>query len=320
MTFDGPLAASAYELLGVATTVSDDELRRAYRLRLRQTHPDTGGDAALFIRVQRAWEQIGSSEARAAYDRGRDTGGQWASAPTTRAWTGTRPRTTSYGQAGAWRRRRYREMLRAHLGRELTDAEAHDPAIVRAAPWEVRRLLADALAEEATASAIDGLGIGFTAWHDVDCGVAWGDPDAADASVTGGGAILKLDHVVLAPSGLYGLMSEDFGGDVRFRQGEVIGATVGASTPIADLLTRMRVISRAARVRFGGAILILPDEDLHDAVASLGRVRSIPVTVVRRSALRTVLRNGAPGARMLGGNEVFDVRTRLTQAVRVLTE
>ena len=56
--FDSPLSASAYEILGVDPTVDDGELRRAYRLRLRQTHPDTGGDAAVFIQVQRAWEPV----------------------------------------------------------------------------------------------------------------------------------------------------------------------------------------------------------------------------------------------------------------------
>ena len=66
--FDSPLSASAYEILGVDPTVDDGELRRAYRLRLRQTHPDTGGDAAVFIQVQRAWELIGTPEGRAAYD------------------------------------------------------------------------------------------------------------------------------------------------------------------------------------------------------------------------------------------------------------
>ncbi|HWT33563.1 MAG TPA: DnaJ domain-containing protein, partial [Microbacterium sp.] len=69
--FDSPLSASAYEVLRVESTATEDELRRAYRLRLRQTHPDTGGDAAQFVQVQRAWELVGTAEARAAYDRGR---------------------------------------------------------------------------------------------------------------------------------------------------------------------------------------------------------------------------------------------------------
>ena len=72
--FDSPLSASAYEVLGVAADASDDDLRKAYRLRLRQTHPDTGGDAALFVQVQRAWELVGTAEARAAYDRGHGFG------------------------------------------------------------------------------------------------------------------------------------------------------------------------------------------------------------------------------------------------------
>lgn len=303
VTFDGPLSASAYELLGVESTVSDDELRRAYRLRLRQTHPDTGGDAAVFVRVQRAWELVGTAAARAAYDRGRGAA-SWAARPTIPGATGTRPRGRSHGQAGAWRRRRYRELLSDQLGHEVTDAEAYDPLVVRAAPWEARRMLADALAEEATAEAIQELGIGFTAWHDVAVG------EADDA---------KLDHVVLSPTGLYGLMSEDFGGPVRFRQGEVIGAHVGGAAPIRELLARMRTVARRARVRFGGAILILPDDDLDDAVAALGSIRGVPVVVVRRSALRTVLRGGVPGARVLGGNEAFDVRSRLTHSARVLS-
>lgn len=300
--FEGPLAASAYEVLGVESTVDDDELRRAYRLRLRQTHPDTGGDAALFIRVQRAWEHIGTPEDRASYDRGREAVA-WGASPASASRSGTRPRTQSYGQAGGWRRLRYLRMLTDHLGRTVTAREAYDPSIVRSAPWEVRRMLADALAEESTAAVIAELGIGFTAWHDVA-----GGADAAQ----------KLDHAVLGPTGLYGLVSEDFGDTVRFRQGEVIGRTVGESTPVAGLLSRIRSISRVARVRFAGAILIFPDDDLDEPVTVLGAVRGMPVAAVRRSALRMVLRSGIPGARPLGVTEAFDVRTRLAQTTRVL--
>ena len=300
--FEGPLSASAYEVLGVAASASDDELRRAYRLRLRQTHPDTGGDAALFIRVQRAWEHVGTPAERAAYDRGREDvswGAPAASAPR----AGTRPRTMTYGQAGGWRRLRYLQLMTEHLGRTVTAREIYDPAVVREAPWEARRMLADALAEESTAAAIADLGIGFTAWNDV---------------VAGADAAQKLDHAVLGPTGLYGLASEDFGDAVRFRQGEVIGRSVDGSTPVADLLSRIRSLSRAARVRFAGAILILPDDDLDEAVTVLGAVRGVPVAVVRRSALRPVLRSGIPGARAMGVTEAFDARTRLTQTARVL--
>jgi hypothetical protein len=302
VTFEGPLAASAYEVLGVAASASDDDLRRAYRLRLRETHPDTGGDASLFIRVQRAWEQVGTASARADYDRGREDV-SWGAPRASARSSGTRPRTKVYGQAGGWRRLSYLRMLTDHLGRTVTAREAYDPAVVRSAPWEARRMLAAALAEERTAAAIADLGIGFTAWNDV---------------VVGADAAQKLDHAVLGPSGLYGLASDDFGDTVRFRQGEVIGQAVGGSTPVADLLTRIRRVSRVSRVRFAGAILILPDDDLDEPVTVLGSVRGVPVAVVRRSALRTVLRGGVPGARPLGVNEAFDVRTRFTQTARVL--
>ena len=78
----------------------------------------------------------------------------------------------------------------------------------------------------------------------------------------------------------------------------------------------MRAIAKAAKVKFGGAIIVLPDDDLAQAVTPLGTSRGVPVVVVRRSALAMVLRQGVPGARPIGGNELFDVRTRLQQTVR----
>jgi hypothetical protein len=301
--FDSPLSASAYEVLGVDPAVDHDELRRAYRLRLRQTHPDTGGDAAVFIQVQYAWELVGTPENRAAYDRGHGFAeeSEWSGWRVQTVRADTRPRARSYGQPGGWRRERYLTLIRewAGIGAEVPDP--YDPALVRQAPRELRRLLADALAEEATARTVADLGMGFTVWHDVATGA---DPEE------------KLDHVVLSPSGLYGVMSEDFGGVVGFRRGEITGPSVGVRAPITALLARMRVTARAARVRFGGAIVVLPDEDLVQAVTPMGTVRGVPVVVVRRSALGMVLRQGVPGVRAIGGNELFDVRTRLQQTVR----
>ncbi|EPD84603.1 hypothetical protein HMPREF1529_01206 [Microbacterium sp. oral taxon 186 str. F0373] len=312
--FDSPLSASAYEVLGVAAGAADDELRKAYRLRLRQTHPDTGGDAALFVQVQRAWELVGTPDARSAYDRGHGFG---ASAPSYgpdgdgsgagTSWrppsrpADTRPRARSFGQPGGWRRERYLDLIREWAGRGTALPDPYDPALVRAAPRELKRMLADALAEEASARVIGDLGMGYTVWHDVAV-------DPRDASV-------KVDHIVLGPSGLYALLSEDLGGPVRLRRGELIGDGVEGS-PIADLVTGARVLARAARVRFSGAIVVLPDDDVVSAIEEIGKVRSLPVAVVARSALATVLRRGLTGARDIGGNELFDVRTRLQQTVR----
>ncbi|QYG12454.1 MULTISPECIES: J domain-containing protein [Microbacterium] len=307
--FDSPLSASAYEILGVAPSVDDAELRRAYRLRLRQTHPDTGGDAAIFIQVQRAWELVGTVESRAAYDRrsgvasaatpDADTG--WSGWRPQAARTDTRPRARSYGHPGGWRRERYLVLIREWAGRGVEVPDPYDPALVRSAPRDLRRLLADALAEEATARTVSDLGMGFTVWHDVAVGA-----DADD----------KLDHVVLGPSGLYGVMSEDFGGVVGFRRGEITGPSLGTRAPVTAALGRMRTIAKTARVRFSGAIIVLPDDDLAQAVTPLGTSRGVPVVVVRRSALAMVLRQGVPQARAIGGNELFDVRTRLQQTVR----
>ncbi|WP_102193521.1 J domain-containing protein [Microbacterium aurantiacum] len=301
--FDSPLSASAYEVLGVAPTVDHDELRRAYRLRMRQTHPDTGGDAAVFIQVQYAWELVGTPEGRAAYDRGHGFAdkSEWSGWRPPAARTDTRPRARSYGHPGGWRRERYLTLIREWAGHGVEVPDPYDPALVRQAPRELRRLLADALAEEATARTVADLGMGFTVWHDVAAGT-----DLED----------KLDHVVLSPSGLYGVMSEDFGGIVGFRRGEITGPSLGHRAPVTTLLARLRVVSRAAKVRFGGAIIVLPDDDLAQAVTPMGSIRGVPVVVVRRSALAMVLRQGVPGARAIGGNELFDVRTRLQQTVR----
>ena len=293
--FDSPLSASPYDVLGADTAASHDDLRRAFRARLRQTHPDTGGDAAQFIQVQRAWEILGTPTSRAAFDGGSVAEQSWRPRPT--STSGGRLRTTTHGTAGARRRAAYAEAARERAG---DDADVYAAGFVRAAPWELRALLAAAIAEEQTAAAIDDLGIGFTVWHAMETG----ENDA-------------LDHVILAPSGLYGVTSADLGGPVRFRRGEPIGDGVGDRTPLAELTRRMRLVARTTGVRFSAAILVLPDEDLASAEVPLGVVRGIRAVAVRRSALRTLLRSGVPGARTIGGNEVFDVRTRLAQRMRV---
>ncbi|MFG6402949.1 MULTISPECIES: DnaJ domain-containing protein [unclassified Microbacterium] len=302
--FDSPVSASAYEVLGVSVDVDDESLRRAYRLRLRESHPDTGGDAALFVRVQRAWELIGTPEARAAYDRGRGVEApEWAGPPAHSApRSDTRPRARTYGQPGGWRRERYLTLIREWAGRGVPLDDPYDAALVRSAPHELRRMLADALAEEASARIVAELGMGYTVWHDVD---ASRDGDPED----------KIDHVVLGPSGLYAVLSEDFGGPVGFRRGEIVGANV-AGAPVTELVSRARVLAKAAGVRFSGAIVVLPDGDMLDAITELGKVRGTAVAVVSRSALSTVLRQGLSGARDIGGTELFDIRTRLQQRVR----
>ena len=80
---DSPLSDSPYEVLGVPADADAAALRLAYRRALRTAHPDTGGDPARFHAVQRAWELVGTPEARAAFDRGSRAG---VPSPTREAW------------------------------------------------------------------------------------------------------------------------------------------------------------------------------------------------------------------------------------------
>jgi hypothetical protein len=301
---DSPMSASPYEVLGVPATATDEDLRRAYRRLLRETHPDTGGDPQRFIAVQSAWERIGSPDARARYDRGRSPAGEpasWApSAPRPDRAAGTRPTARTFGHPGGWRRERYLALLRewVGLGQEIPDP--YDPVLVRRAPREIRHLLADALAEEATARRLATLGIGYTVWHDV----AAGGPDD------------KIDHVVLGPTGLFAIQSEDFGGPVGVRRGELTGEALAGERPMHELAGRAKAIARAAKVRFTALLLVLPDEQLTTNAESLGTSRGAEQVVLRASLLLTALRDGLPDAPAVGGSEIFEVRTRLQQAIR----
>lgn len=297
------MSASPYEVLGVAASASDEELRRAFRKAMRDTHPDTGGDQARFVAVQLAWERLGTPAKRAAYDAGHSPSGDretfTASAARPRHDT-TRPKARSFGHPGGWRRERYLDQLREWVGRGAGIADPYDPALVRSAPREIRHTLADALAEEATARSLSTLGIGYTVWHDV----ATGDPEE------------KIDHIVLGPTGLFALLSEDFGGPVRIRKGELIGEALDGQRPMHGLATRSKVIARSLRVRFTGLLLVLPDAALQEPLTPLGNIRGAAAVAVRQEHLLALLRGGIPGVQPIGGNELFEVRTRLTNGIR----
>ncbi len=300
---DSPISATPYEVLGVHASASQDELRVAYRRLLRETHPDTGGDSTRFIAVQLAWERIGTAEDRAEYDKGRSSGGStrahWA--PRSRpAQQDTRPKARAHGHPGGWRRERYLHLMREWVGRGVDLTDPYDPALVTSAPRDIRRILSDALAEEATARTLSDLGIGFTVWQDV----------ATTSSEE------KIDHVVLGPTGLIAMLSEDYGGPVRARKGELIGEALDGYAPVHSLATRARFLARATHVKFGALVIVLPDDAIDAPFVGLGSVRGAVAIAVRQSHLAPLLRDGVPGARTVGGNELFDVRTRLQSSIR----
>jgi hypothetical protein len=306
---NSPLSASAYEVLGVEATANDAELKKAFRRALRDTHPDTGGDPERFAAVQRAWERVGTPEKRRGYDAGvasrsgssRSNSSPFAARSASPTRADSRPRTRSYGHPGGWRRERFLDGMREWVGRGVALDDPFDSALVRSAPRELRHTLADALAEEATARTISTLGIGFTVWHDVATGV----PDR------------KIDHVVLGPTGLFAMLSEDFGGPVKARRGELIGADVQPEKPMHELSSRAKVLSRQLGVTFTCFVIVVPDDSLAQPHESLGSVRGQPAIVVRQSVLAHLLRTGPEAARSrhIGGNELFDVRTRLSNGI-----
>lgn len=65
-----------YAVLGVDRTATSEQIKAAYRLRVKATHPDTGGDADEFRLVQSAYETLSNPELRKIYDRpGRESVG-----------------------------------------------------------------------------------------------------------------------------------------------------------------------------------------------------------------------------------------------------
>jgi hypothetical protein len=307
---ESPLSASPYEVLGVDASASQAELKRAYRKQLRATHPDAGGTAAKFHAVQVAWERVGTPESRARYDRGH-TSAQAAQAnePPPSAWAtptrraprqDTRPQARAYGHPGGWARERFLTLMREWVGRGVPIADPYDPALVRSAPREIRHALADALAEEATARSLTTLGIGYTVWHDVAVPGAPGR---------------KIDHIVLGPSGLFAVQSEDWGVPVTIHRGEVVGDGVDGQ-PLRRLAGDARTLGKATAVRISVAVVVVPDDAAAEPFVVAGTSHKTRLVLARQSFVPHLMRTGVPSAARPDGNEIFEVRTRLQNGIR----
>jgi curved DNA-binding protein CbpA len=311
---DSPASATPYEVLGVAASVGDEELRRAYRRRLRETHPDTGGSPALFHAVQAAWERVGDPTSRADYDRGARpssagtrTAGSTASGSSSFAAKAAAPSTASslkarsYGHPGGQARERYLTLIREWAGRGAALADPYDAALVRSAPREIRRLLAKALAEEETARILSELGMGFTVWYDVATPVG-----------------TKIDHLVLGPAGLLAIQSEDWGGPVHLHRGEVVGENLADDEqPVRELVRASRKLGRSLGVRIDGHVIVVPDDALRgSSEETVERGRHAGALLIARSRLAQVSRTGVADGDPRRRGDVFEVRTRVQQGVR----
>lgn len=68
-----------YQTLQVDVTATEDQIRKSYRLLVREYHPDVNKDPAAtetFKEIQEAYEVLGDPAQRRAYDRMREAGGQ----------------------------------------------------------------------------------------------------------------------------------------------------------------------------------------------------------------------------------------------------
>jgi hypothetical protein len=183
------------------------------------------------------------------------------------------PYATSYGRPGQWLRAQFEARV-CRLGLMDSDPDA--------APRDIRHLLSSAAAEENVAAVLASLGRSYTVWHDVVS-------DAAHPS-------RKLDHVVLGPTGLYALLSDDWGGSVRLSKGELRGpGLVRGEKPMRTLSRRARAFARDTGVRFSALMMVVPDEAVTAPLTVVRRGRNCPTLLVRRSWLPDVVRSKMSG-------------------------
>ncbi|QCY47605.1 Chaperone protein DnaJ [Glutamicibacter creatinolyticus] len=82
---------SPYEVLGIARTASQAEIKMAYRKAARESHPDLGGSAERFRAVQRAYQLLSDEADRSRYDRSFQAPDTRSTGSATSAGTGSRP-------------------------------------------------------------------------------------------------------------------------------------------------------------------------------------------------------------------------------------
>lgn len=63
------MVTTYYEVLNVSREADVEQIQQAFRTLAMQHHPDKGGDAALFSKINEAYEVLSIEDRRAAYDQ-----------------------------------------------------------------------------------------------------------------------------------------------------------------------------------------------------------------------------------------------------------
>ena len=69
------MSQNPYDILGVKKDASAADIKKAFRAKAKQHHPDKGGDEAEFKKINQAYEILSDSTKRAQYDQFGSTGG-----------------------------------------------------------------------------------------------------------------------------------------------------------------------------------------------------------------------------------------------------
>lgn len=305
-------ARDAYDVLGVASTATEAELKRAYRKLARQTHPDLGGETTSFHLISEAWLVLGEPASRARYDAARASGRRTSSAHP--AWTTTsapsrpprhaaadEPKARAHGHPGGADRERYLTLLREWLDAPSLPPNPFAADLLSRVPRELKELYLKARSEERTAVVLGGLDSRYTYWNDL---AVIGQPGS-------------IDHLLLGPTGLFAIFSTTWDLPVVVRRGDVVGDDLGrGDRPAKDALRLVRGFEKQANVHVGAIALVIGDHpDIAQDIEPV-RSRPIPTFLVPRSHLGAFIRSSAQGAASdVNAHELFEARERIGRAV-----
>ena len=61
-----------YQILDVPETASQDEIKKAYRKKAVESHPDKGGNEEVFKKISEAYDVLGNEDKRRNYDNNKN--------------------------------------------------------------------------------------------------------------------------------------------------------------------------------------------------------------------------------------------------------